>query len=128
MARIVVVDDDPDIVDAVKLFLEGAGHSVTTATNRQDGMDLLKGSAVDLAILDCMMEQADDGIVMAQQLRRGGFKAPIIMLSNIDSVTGQSFGQDDEINPVNLFQPKPVEPAKLLQEVNGLLQGQSAKR
>ncbi|MFP4354342.1 MAG: response regulator transcription factor [Phycisphaerae bacterium] len=123
MAKIVVVDDDPDIVDAVKMFLEQAGHDVATATNRDDGMALLKGETPDLAILDCMMEQPDDGIVMARQLRGDGFDAPIIMLSNIDAVTGQDYGQDEEINPVDLFQTKPVEPKKLLEEVNSLLNG-----
>ncbi len=123
MAKIVVVDDDPDIVDAVKLFLEGAGHDVACATNREDGMALLNGDTPDLAILDCMMDQPDDGIVMARQLRDNGFSAPIIMLSNIDAVTGQDYGQDDEINPVDIFQTKPVEPKKLLEEVESLLDG-----
>jgi DNA-binding response OmpR family regulator len=124
MAKIVVVDDDPDIVDAVKMFLESSGHTVSTASNRADGMAACKAEGVDLAILDCMMEEADDGIVMAQDLRRAGFDAPIIMLSNIDAVTGQQYDKDDEINPVNIFQPKPVEPKKLLEEVNSLLSGQ----
>lgn len=123
MAKIVIVDDDPDILDAVKMFLEGAGHDVTAADNRADGMAACTAGGVDLAILDCMMEQADDGIVMAQDLRRKGFDSPIIMLSNIDAVTGQQYDKDEEINPVNIFQPKPVEPKKLLEEVNSLLSG-----
>ncbi len=72
MAKILIVDDDPDITFATGLFLKKAQHEVLTASNRADGMKAIEDENPDLIILDVMMEQADDGIAMAQELRRQG--------------------------------------------------------
>ena len=65
--RILIVDDDPDITFATGLFLKKAQHEVLTASNRADGMKAIDDENPDLIILDVMMEQADDGIAMAQE-------------------------------------------------------------
>ena len=76
MAKILVVDDDPDIVEATQLFLAREGHQVEVAYNRQDGLKKVASFKPDLLILDVMMEQPDDGFAMAQDLRRAGNKCP----------------------------------------------------
>ncbi len=121
MARIFIVDDDPDVVEACTLILESEGHTVTPAYNREEGMKLLKSATPDLLILDVMMEQPDDGIAMAQELRRDNFNAPIMMLTSIGKTTGYAFGRDSEILPVDAFEEKPLEPRKLIAVVNRLL-------
>jgi DNA-binding response OmpR family regulator len=121
MAKILIVDDDPDIVEAATLFLEKAGHEVAPAFSRAEGMEVLASFQPDLLILDVMMEQPDDGFAMAQELRRTGHTLPILMLTSVASASGLAFGRDAEMVPVDEFQPKPVEPAELLRKVAGLL-------
>lgn len=121
MAKILIVDDDPDVVEALNLFLRKDGHDTANAFNREDGMAQVKGYKPDLIVLDVMMEQPDDGIAMAQDLRRSGFKRPIIMLTSVSKATGLQFGQDSDLVPVDDFQEKPVEPATLVKKVKDLL-------
>ena len=125
MAKILVVDDDPDTVEAIRMVLEKAGHQVDSAHNRADGMAAIEKKP-DLLILDVMMEEQDDGITMVQDARKKGFKKPILMLSGISKVTGYSFGRDEEILPVDVFEEKPIEPKALLAKVEGLLSRKGA--
>jgi len=121
MARIFIVDDDSDVVEACRLFLQKEGHKVDAAYSRAEGMAAIKEADPDLLILDVIMEQPDDGIVMAQDLRRGGFKKPILMMTSISRVTGMSYAKDDDLVPVDAFLEKPVDPATLVKKVGELL-------
>lgn len=123
MPRILVVDDDPDVVEACRLVLEAEGYDVSEANNRLDGMSQAAEVKPDLIILDVMMDQPDDGIVMAQQLRHDGNKTPILMLTSVNKVIGLELGADDEVVPVAEFCEKPIEPALLISKVAGLLKG-----
>lgn len=122
MAKILVVDDDPDICEACTVVLRREGHEVKCANNRQEGMQATSDFAPDLMILDVMMEQPDDGMAMAQDLRREGFHKPILMLTSIGKVTGLKYGQDDDLVPVDEFVEKPVTPSDLVAKINALLQ------
>ncbi len=121
MPKILIIDDDPDIVDSCRLFLEKKGFQVAGAASRDAGMQAVDSYKPDLLILDVMMEQPDDGIAMAQDLRRRGFKAPILMLTSISKVTGMTYGRDDDLVPVDEFQEKPIDGATLVTKVNKLL-------
>jgi DNA-binding response OmpR family regulator len=121
MARILVVDDDPDITFAVSLFLKKEGHDVQTAASRQEGLKSLKSFKPDLLVLDVMMEQPDDGIAMAQELRRDGQTLPILMLTSVSKVTGMTYGRDNDLVPVDAFFEKPIKPEDLLKKVAELL-------
>ncbi len=121
MAKILIVDDDPDVVDACRLVLESAHHTVTSAPNRAEGMKAVAAATPDLLILDVIMEQPDDGITMAQELRRQGFKRPILMLTSIGKVTGLTYDKNSDLVPVDSFVEKPVDPAALVAEVAALL-------
>lgn len=121
MAKILIVDDDPDVVEAASLFLEKAGHQISSAFNRAEGLKAVQTANPDLLILDVMMEQPDDGIAMAQQLRKQGFSKPILMLTSVGKATGLSFGRDDEMVPVDAFEEKPIAPDKLVARVAELL-------
>lgn len=121
MAKVLVVDDDPDVVDACRLVLESKGHTVVCAYSRTEGMKSLQQNKPDLLLLDVMMEQPDDGLAMAQELRRTGYKSPILMLTNISKITGIEYGKDKDLVPVDAFIEKPVSAAKLAAKVAELL-------
>lgn len=121
MAKILIVDDDPEVVEVTRLVLEKAGHHVSHACNRRDGMTAVEAGNLDLLILDVMMEESDDGLVMAQDLRRKGFKKPILMMTSLDKVTGYRHGKDESLLPVDDYQEKPLDPAKLVACVAALL-------
>lgn len=121
MARILIVDDDPDVVETTRLVLTKAGHTLRHAHNVKAGHEALKAETPDLLILDVMMDEPDDGIAMAQDLRRRGFKAPILMLTSLDKVTGFSYDKDASLVPVDDYQEKPIAPAKLVEAVAALL-------
>ncbi len=121
MARILIVDDDKDIVEACRLFLEREGHTVAAAYSRGGGMRAVSDWPPDLLILDVMMDEPDDGIRMAQELRRSGWQTPIVMLTSIGKVTGLGYSADPDVLPVDAFLEKPVRPAVLLETVAALL-------
>ncbi len=114
MAKVLIVDDDRDLVEVMSLILDKEGYEVVSASNRDDGMIAVKEDKPDVILLDVMMDYEDDGFVMAQELRKGGCKTPIIMLTNVSRVTGMDFGVDDEMVPVDEFAEKPLPPQALL--------------
>ncbi len=121
MAKILIVDDDPDVVESVTQLLDKNGHETASAFNRHEGMAQIEVFKPDLIVLDVMMEQPDDGLAMAQDLRRQGFQRPILMLTSISRATGLVYGKDPDLAPVDDFLEKPVEPAQLLERVSSLL-------
>ncbi|MHB9030432.1 MAG: response regulator transcription factor [Candidatus Latescibacterota bacterium] len=122
MKKIVLVDDDPDIQESVKMVLENAGYVFRGAMNSENGMALIRQESPDLVILDVMMEQPDDGFFMAQDLRAKGVKTPIIMLTSISSITGMKYAKDNEMVKVDEFIEKPIAPAQLLGKIRTLLE------
>ncbi|MBN2281668.1 MAG: response regulator [Candidatus Marinimicrobia bacterium] len=121
MAKILLVDDDFDFVSGVTVVLESAGYKVVSTHSREDGMALFEKEKPDLAILDVMMDQPDDGFTLANDLKRKHPEAKIMMLSSIGQVTGMNYDKDDEMVPVDAFEEKPIMPNKLLEKVKELL-------
>ncbi len=68
------------------------------------------------------MEEPDDGLRLARQLRRKGFELPILMLTSVNQAMGLSIGKDEEIVPVDEFLEKPADPATLVRLVAALLE------
>ena len=119
--KILIVDDDPDIVEACRLVLEREGYEVEGAVSRADGTKRLEEVKPDLLILDVMMEEPDDGLRMAREIRKAGHTLPIIMLTSINAAMGLNIDKDEEMVPVDEFQPKPVDPQTLIAKVRKLL-------
>ena len=120
MAKIVIIDDDHDILDASSLVLTSKGHEVLTATNPDDGFQLVKDTLPDLIILDVMMNEPDDGFFLAQKFRKNKITTPILMYSSVSKTIGMSFGVN-ELVPVDDFVEKPISPALLVEKVESLL-------
>jgi len=129
MARILVVDDDPDIITAVRMTLEGVGHHVIEAYSGEEGFEKLKSESPDMLILDVMMETHTEGFQMALMLHNpdptseyAQFRdLPILMLTAIHSTTPLRFEPDIDDLPVELFVDKPIDPDDLIGKVDWIL-------
>jgi CheY-like chemotaxis protein len=129
--KILVVDDDVDLCDSLKVVLEQAGYDTQTAASRAEGMEKIRTRPPDLVILDVMMETWQDGFEMSRDLKRDPRlkDTPILMLTSIEEITGvelKSSAGDPVWLPVDRFLDKPVAPDTLLVEVEKLLQGTKA--
>ncbi|MCP4613990.1 MAG: response regulator [Planctomycetes bacterium] len=125
-AKIVIVDDDQDCIDAVKSILENEQYSVVTAGNKMEGLKTIKNEKPDLVILDVVMDSWQDGFDISRQMKKDPQlkKIPIIMLTVVDQETGIDFkssAPDPVWLPVDVYMEKPAEPDTLLTEVNKLL-------
>jgi len=134
MAKILIIDDDPDIVLAAKMTLESAGHQMLDAGSGEEGLKKLKEERPDLIILDVMMETKTEGFQLALKLRNpdptsefAKFKdIPILMLTAIHSTTPLRFEPDIDYLPVELFVDKPIKPDDLIGKVDWILSRQKA--
>ncbi len=129
--KILVVDDDVDLCDSLKVVLEQAGYDTRTATSRAEGMEKIRTHLPDLVILDVMMETWQDGFEMSRDLKKDPRlkDTPILMLTSIEEITGvelKSSVGDPVWLPVDRFLDKPVAPDTLLVEVEKLLHGTKA--
>jgi CheY-like chemotaxis protein len=124
--KILVVDDDMDILEQITAVLTGAGYEVASAQGRPEAEELLLKIKPDLAVLDLMMEEKDSGFVLSHQIKKLYPDMPIILLTAVKGTTGLSF---DSQNPdaqswikVDKILDKPVRPEQLRAEVRRLLQ------
>lgn len=107
MYRILVCDDERDIVAALKIYLESEGYEVVEAYNGREALDKLKGGDIQLVLMDVMMPELD-GISAMAELRRVS-NVPVIMLTakseDTDKVLGLNVGADDYITkPFNVVE------------------------
>ena len=129
MPKILIIDDDPDIVDSCRLFLERKGFDVAGAASRDAGMKAVDSYKPDLLILDVMMDTTTAGFQFALALRSPDpasplaayRQVPILMITALHRTTDLRFGPDAEYLPVDAFVDKPVDPDKLIEKVNELL-------
>lgn len=80
---IMLVDDDPDLLDSMRIMLEKNNYLVISAESAEDGLALYKKEKPDLLIVDLMMEEVDAGTVLVKELKALGAKEPIYMLSSM---------------------------------------------
>lgn len=119
--KILIIDDDIDLVEAMRITLEGAGFEVVDAQEGQKGIDKIKAEYPDLVILDVMMGTQDEGFHIAYQIRNDPETSdlPIIMLTAVGQETGFDFDKDkdEDFLPVSEFLEKPVNPDTLIDKV-----------
>jgi DNA-binding response OmpR family regulator len=124
--KILVMDDDPDILDAVTWILESRGYQVVTARDGLEGLATLKSENPDLMILDLLMPKMD-GFAVFKELRDPRWSRyqdiPILILSSVreeasrrryELETGHELDVDDYVE-------KPMDPNVLLERVERLI-------
>lgn len=125
-AKILIVDDDLDLANAMQAILESRDYTVVIASDKAGGMELVRIEKPDLLILDVIMSTWSDGFDMARELKsQSELKdMPILMLTGVKDVTGIDFKSsagDPTWLPVEGFLDKPVESETLLAEVEKIL-------
>ncbi len=123
--RILIVDDDPDVVDQLTLALQGQGYEIVSAGSRAEAEETLLTVRPDLAIFDLMMEEKDSGFVLCHHLKKFYPETPVIMLTAVTAATGISFStQSPEARSwikADRVLDKPVRPEQIRVEVRKLL-------
>ena len=123
MARILVIEDNPDLAFGLQRTLEFEGYEVLIAGDGGVGLDKARNGGADLVILDLMLPGMD-GLEILEELRRGGSKVPVLVLtargdeSNI--VMGFDSGADDYVT-------KPFSTLELLARVRALIRRGTAE-
>ncbi len=123
-ATILIVDDDPDFVEATKLVLESKPYKVITAANGNEGLIKAKQEKPDLIILDIIMP-VKDGFSAAEEFNKDPEleKIPILMLTSFSEKVGEtnlSISQGLTLDAED-YVNKPVSPEELLKRVERLL-------
>jgi len=126
MAKILIIDDDPDIVEAMKVVLESKNYQVRIAKTGEEGLREVRRDKPELIILDVMMETADKGFNVAREIKWDpNYKdVPILMLTAIKERTGLDFGKeagDEHWLPVDDYCDKPLHPDELVSKIEALL-------
>ncbi len=126
--KILIIDDDPDFVEATRVVLESGGYQVLTAYDGKEGLERVRKENPDLVILDIIMPE-EDGFKVCKALKADPnlSEIPVIVLTSLSerwsevtlSVTeGLKLEAEDYID-------KPVEPEELLRRVEARLRGPS---
>ena len=123
MARILIVDDDPDFTETTRIVLEKAGHTITNATSGDDGFKRAKEEKPDLIVLDVIMDSVLDGVSMSRNMHDDPEmrSIPIIMVTSIANTDYAELFPTDEYIHINAFLSKPVAPTSLIKQVDKLL-------
>ena len=121
MKRILVVDDEPNIVELLRLYLEKEGFAVVAARDGEEALALHARHDPDLVVLDLMLPKRD-GFEVCRELRRRG-DTPILMLTarsdDVDAIVGLELGADDYVT-------KPFNPRALVARVKAILRRTAA--
>ena len=109
---ILCVDDDPDLLDFLRIVLESEGFAFAGALSAEEGLAAYRRRPPDALIVDLMMEEIDAGTGMVKELRLLGNRAPIFLLSSV----GDNLSMTTDYSSLGLagvFQ-KPVDRSQLL--------------
>lgn len=116
MIRVLITDDDPNILQLVSLYMNHEGYHVVQAADGEEALSILVSQSIDLAIIDIMMPGLD-GYSLCEEIRRY-YEIPVLMLTakgeTHDKVKGFQVGTDDYV-------VKPFEPTELVMRVKALL-------
>ena len=116
MAKILICDDDPDIVAALKIYLTNEDYTLYTASTGREALDCIRQNNIDLVLMDIMMPEMD-GIAATVKLREE-YNIPVIFLTAkselSDKVLGLNVGADDYVT-------KPFDPVEVQARVRSHL-------
>jgi DNA-binding response OmpR family regulator len=122
--KILIVDDDADVVESVASFLEANGYQVLKAHDGRAGLKLAKLERPDLIVMDIMMNERTEGFFTVQAIRHtaGLESVPIFVLSSLyEQVPDFRIAPDSDWLAHDRFFPKPANLPELLEEIRRFL-------
>jgi DNA-binding response OmpR family regulator len=123
--KILIIDDDPDFVEAMTIVLEANGYTVISATDGQQGYERANSDLPDLMLLDVMMTYDSEGFELARKLKNDTTtkQIPIIVITSISRAEDLPFGFEsgDDWLPTKNILEKPVKPQELLSAIDDAL-------
>ncbi|HPZ07506.1 MAG TPA: response regulator [Candidatus Eremiobacteraeota bacterium] len=121
MNKILIIDDDLDLVDAMTNLLEAKGYEINNAPDGEEGCEKAKTDTPDLILLDVMMTRKTEGFDVARSLKKDEKTKdiPIILITGIRHEMNLPFGfePDADFLPVKAVLEKPIKPELLLNTV-----------
>lgn len=121
--KILIIDDDPDFREFVRIVLESHGYTVLEAENAHGGLALMRRESPHLVVLDAMMSYELAGVGIIRTVREDAqlSQIPLILISAVLSQDEDRFLPADERAMVNRFLSKPISPDQLLAEITSTL-------
>jgi len=125
--KILLVDDDEDLLRSFQIILESKGFGVITAKNGNDGFSKIINEQPDLLVLDIMMDSDLEGYNLLHTIKKEPEfkKMPIIMLTGMRDQLGvnlYSAVEDESAFPNVRYQDKPIDPLRLVEMIGEILQ------
>jgi CheY-like chemotaxis protein len=121
MNKVLIIDDDPDLVDAMSNLLEAKGYEVNHAPDGEEGIEKAKNDPPDIILLDVMMTRKTEGFDVARSLSKEEKTKdiPVILVTGIRHEMNLPFGfePDEDWLPVKAVLEKPIKPEVLLKTV-----------
>jgi CheY-like chemotaxis protein len=123
MAKVLVVDDDPDFVKVTSKVLEKAGHEVVSAANGAKALQAMRQDPPNVVLLDIMMAYILDGLDVSREMAEDPSlkEIPVIMVTSLTGVKGTGMLPTDEYVPVDEWLSKPVDPETLVARIDEAL-------
>ncbi len=119
--KVLMIDDDPEFVEAISNLLDARGYTVESASNGKDGVEKAKQMNPDIILLDVMMTTKSEGFDTARAMHEDENikEIPIVMVTGVRKEMNLPFGfePDEEWLPVKAVLEKPVKPELLLKTV-----------
>ncbi len=123
--QILIVDDDIDILDQMKLQIENFGYDTITAGSQKEGEEIIASHKPDLAIIDLMMESKDSGFILSYKLKKKYPDVPVIIATAVTAETGMIFSltspEEKKWIKADTYLDKNIRPDQLRMAIHGLL-------
>ncbi len=123
--KILIVDDDIDLLEQASMLLKSEGYDVVTAGGQEEAEEAILSVIPDLCVVDLMMENMDSGFILCLTVKKLYPETPVILLTAVRSSTGLDFtSRSPEAGSwveADAFLDKPIRPEQLKAEVKRLL-------
>jgi len=127
MSKILIVDDDQDVVNVTSMILREGGHEVEAELDAKKALSRIEASRPDLLVLDVMFpDDSTAGFQLARDIRAKHKELPIIMVTSVNQSSAVRFGKrdiDPDWLPISEFVEKPIKKKALLDLVGKLVAG-----
>lgn len=123
MAKILIVDDDPDFVKLTQRILRSKGYDTMVAASGKQALEVMRKERPDLVLMDIMMSYILDGLDVTREMAQDPQlkDVPVIMVTSLTGARAQVALPSDEFIPVDEWIHKPIDPDMLLARVEAAL-------